>query len=147
MMDAIALYRERFEPSKQLDRPYVMLGFNVFAAATKEEAELLATSVQQAFVNLHTGNPGKLPPPVADYAETLPLPARALLRQVLSCSAIGDAAAVRAQIEAFVERTGADELMIVSQIFDHEARVRSYEILAGAVALTSSQRRLGPQGV
>ncbi|HEX8223194.1 MAG TPA: LLM class flavin-dependent oxidoreductase [Allosphingosinicella sp.] len=134
MMDAIRVYRERFKPSAQLDRPYVMLGFNAFAAETAEEAELLATSVQQAFVNLRTGNPGKLPPPVAGYADTLPVEGRALLRQVLSCSAIGDVQTVRAKIEAFVERTGADELMITSQIFDHEARLRSYEIVAEAMA-------------
>jgi luciferase family oxidoreductase group 1 len=134
MTEAIALYRQRFQPSAQLDQPYVMLGFNAFAAETHGEAELLATSVQQAFVNLHLGRPAKLPPPVPGFAGTLPTPARALLRQVLSCSAIGDAPTVRAKIDAFVERTGADELMIVSQIFDHEARVRSYEIVAEAMA-------------
>src|SRR5215210_3074938 len=110
MTEAIALYRERFQPSKQLDRPYVMLGFNAFAADTPDAAELLATSVQQAFVNLHTGRPARLPPPVHGYAETLPLSARALLRQVLSCSAIGNAETVKAAIGAFVDRTGADEL-------------------------------------
>jgi luciferase family oxidoreductase group 1 len=130
MMDAIRVYRERFQPSEQLDRPYVMLGFNAFAAASDEEAELLATSVQQAFVALRTGNPTQLPPPVAGYAETLPPQARAILDQVLSCSAIGSPATVRAAIEAFVEQTGADELMITSQIYDHKARLRSYEIVA-----------------
>src|SRR5687768_14978315 len=133
MMEAIRLYRERFQPSGQLDRPYVMLGFNAFAAATAEEAELLATSVQQAFVNLRTGKPGKLPPPVPGYAQSLPLEGRALLRQVLSCSAVGDAATVKDSIDAFIERTGADELMITSQIYDHEARLRSYEIVAEAM--------------
>ncbi|HEX8622271.1 MAG TPA: LLM class flavin-dependent oxidoreductase [Allosphingosinicella sp.] len=133
MTDAIRLYRERFRPSAQVDRPYVMLGFNAFAAETTEQAELLVTSLQQAFVNLRTGNPGKLPPPVPGYAETLPPEGRALLRQVLSCSAVGDAATVKAKIDAFVERTGADELMITSQIFDHKARVRSYEIAAEAM--------------
>ena len=134
MMDAIRVYRERFQPSARLDRPYVMLGFNAFAAESADEAELLATSVQQAFVNLRTGNPGKLPPPVAGYFETLPPEGRALLRQVLSCSAIGDGATVKEKIEAFAERTGADELMITSQIFDHRARLRSYEIVAEAMA-------------
>jgi luciferase family oxidoreductase group 1 len=134
MSEAIAVYRERFQPSAQLDRPYVMLGFNAFAADRTEEAELLVTSVQQAFVNLHAGKPSKLPPPVRDFAESLPLQARALLRQVLSCSAIGDAAMVREQIEAFAHRTGADELMITSQIYDPEARLRSYEIVAEATA-------------
>jgi luciferase family oxidoreductase group 1 len=134
MMEAVRVYRERFQPSAQLDRPYVMLGFNAFAAETAEEAELLATSVQQAFVNLRTGMPGKLPPPVAGYAESLPPEGRALLRQVLTCSAIGDAETVRERIHAFVERTGADELMITSQIYDHRARLRSYEIVAQAMA-------------
>jgi len=133
LMEAIAVYRERFQPSRQLDRPYVMLGFNAFAAATDEEAQLLVTSVQQAFVNLHTGRPGRLPPPVPGYSETLPLQARALLRQVLACSAIGDAETVRSKIDAFVQRTGADELMITSQIYDHDARVRSFEIVAEAM--------------
>ena len=134
MMEAISVYRERFQPSAQLDRPYVMLGFNAFAADSAEEAELLSTSVQQAFVNLRTGQAGKLPPPLPGYAETLPPQARAMLDQVLACTAIGEAAAVKEKIEAFVERTGADELMITSQIFDHRARVRSYEIVAEAMA-------------
>ena len=130
MMDAIRVYRDRFQPSAQLERPYVMLGFNAFAAESDEEGELLSTSVQQAFVSLRTGNPMQLPPPMAGYAETLPAQARAMLDQVLSCSAIGSPATVKAAIESFVERTGADELMITSQIFDHEARLRSYEIVA-----------------
>jgi luciferase family oxidoreductase group 1 len=134
MMEAIRVYRERFQPSDRLDRPYVMLGFNVFAAESAEEAELLATSVQQAFVNLRTGKAAKLPPPVPRYADALPPQARAMLDQVLTCSAIGDAATVKAKIEAFVELTGADELMITSQIYDHGARLRSYEIVAGAMS-------------
>jgi luciferase family oxidoreductase group 1 len=133
MIDAIRVYRERFQPSEQLDRPYVMLGFNAFAAETDEEARLLATSVMQAFVNLRSGRPGQLPPPVAGYAETLPPAARAMIDDVLSCSAIGDRKTVAAAIRAFVARTGADELMITSQIFDHEARLRSYEIVAEAM--------------
>ncbi|MBV9932216.1 MAG: LLM class flavin-dependent oxidoreductase [Alphaproteobacteria bacterium] len=134
MEAAIALYRERFQPSERLARPHAMLGFNVFAAATDEEAQLLATSVQQAFVALTTGRPGKLPPPVAGYAETLPPSARAILADALSCSAIGSKETVRAAIDAFVARTGADELMITSQIYDHSARLRSYAIVAEAVS-------------
>ena len=130
MMDAIRVYRDRFQPSAQLERPYVMLGFNAFAAESDEEGELLSTSVQQAFVSLRTGNPMQLPPPMAGYAATLPAQARAMLDQVLSCSAIGSPATVKAAIESFVERTGADELMITSQIFDPQARLRSYEIVA-----------------
>jgi alkanesulfonate monooxygenase SsuD/methylene tetrahydromethanopterin reductase-like flavin-dependent oxidoreductase (luciferase family) len=133
-MSAIRLYRETFRPSARLDRPYVMLGFNVFAAETNEEAELLFTSIQQAFVNLRTGRPGKLPPPVAGYAERLDPAARAMIEQALSCSAVGDAATVRDRIDRFVDQTQADELMVTSQIWDHAARVRSLEILAETTA-------------
>ena len=135
MMEAITVYRERFEPSEQLDRPYVMLGYNCFAADSDEEAELLATSVQQAFVALRTGNAMQLPPPVAGYADSLPLEVKAGIDSALSCSAVGTRETVKSAVEAFVARTGADELMVTSQIFDHAARVRSYEILAVAVGL------------
>jgi luciferase family oxidoreductase group 1 len=130
MDEAVELYRHRFQPSEQLDKPYVMLGFNAFAADSDAEAQLLATSVQQAFVALRTGHPGKLPPPVAGYAETLPPSGRAILDQVLTCSAIGSPMTVRSAMQDFIERTGADELMITSQIYDHDARMRSYEIVA-----------------
>jgi len=132
MMQAVALYRANFRPSAQLDKPYVMLGFNVFAADTDEQAAILATSSQQAFVNLRTGRPSKLPPPLPGYLEALPPQARALLEDVRSCSAVGSPATVRQSLQAFIERTGADELMITSQIFDHQARLRSYEIAAQA---------------
>ncbi len=134
MMEAIELYRHCFQPSDQLDRPYVMLGFNCFAADSDEEAQLLATSVQQAFVALRTGQPKQLPPPVPGYAESLPLQARATLDQLLSCSAVGSPQTVRTQVEAFVKRTGADELMVTSQIYDSAARIRSYELLMEAIA-------------
>ena len=134
MMQAIALYRAEFKPSAQLARPYVMLGFNVFAAQSDEQARVLATSMQQAFVNLRTGRPSQLQPPIPGYLESLPVHARAMLDDVLSCSAVGSLTTVRQALHAFVERTGADELMITSQIFDHEARMRSYEITAQAVA-------------
>jgi luciferase family oxidoreductase group 1 len=131
MMEAIQVYRNSFKPSDQLAEPYVMLGFNVFAADTDEEAERLATSVQQAFVALRTGQPTPLKPPKEGYLQSLPPHQRAQLDQLLSCSAIGSPATVKAAVEHFVDRTGADELMIVSQIYDHQARLRSYEILAG----------------
>ncbi|MDP3246285.1 MAG: LLM class flavin-dependent oxidoreductase [Polaromonas sp.] len=131
MMQAIEVYRSRFRPSAQLQRPHVMLGFNVFAADTDEEARLLSSSMQQAFVNLRGGRPSRLQPPVAGYEERLTPPERAILEQTLSCSAIGSPDTVRRGLQAFVDRTGADELMITSQIFDHAARLRSYEITAG----------------
>jgi luciferase family oxidoreductase group 1 len=134
MMDAIRVYRERFEPSEQLAAPYVMLGFNAIVADTDAEAELLATSVQQAFVALRTGTPGQLPPPIPGYADTLPLEARAILRSVLSCSAIGSPETARRQVQDFVDRTRPDELMVTAQVYDHQARLRSYELLMDAVS-------------
>jgi luciferase family oxidoreductase group 1 len=130
---AIAIYRRDFRPSAQLARPHVMAGFNVFAADTDEEAELLASSQQQAFVALRTGNPRQLPPPVPGYRAALPSPAAAILDHVLQCSAVGAPATIARGIAAFVERTGADELMLTSSIFDHEARKRSLTIAAAAM--------------
>ncbi|HEX2206643.1 MAG TPA: LLM class flavin-dependent oxidoreductase [Longimicrobium sp.] len=132
MMQAIDVYRERFEPSAQLDKPYVMLGFNVFAADTDEEARLLMTSTQQAFLNLRRGQPTQLRPPSEDFLETLHPYERAMLDEVLQCTAAGAPETVRAGLESFIARTGADELMIVSQVYDHAARLRSYEITAQA---------------
>lgn len=135
MMEAIQVYRETFKPSPQWPEPYVMLGYNVFAADTDEEAALLASSVEQAFVALRTGNPGKLKPPVPGYRDSLFPAQRAILDDALSCSAIGTPATVKAAVEDFVARTGADELMIVAQIYDHQARLRSYELLAEATSI------------
>ncbi|HEX8956016.1 MAG TPA: LLM class flavin-dependent oxidoreductase [Burkholderiaceae bacterium] len=133
MAEAIDIYRTHFRPSGELQEPYVMLGFNVFAADSDEEARLLATSAQQAFVNLRSGRPKRLPPPKPGYTEQLGPAEQALLQSILSCSAIGSARTVHQEIHDFIARTGADELMITSQIFDHRARRRSYEIAAGAM--------------
>jgi len=130
MMQAIALYRATSQPSEQLQQPYLMLGLNVCAADTDEEAQFLATSRQQSFVNLRSGRPSRLPPPVAGYLERLDPQQRALLDQASSCSAIGAPATVARELQAFISRTGADELMIITQIFDHAARLRSYQITA-----------------
>jgi luciferase family oxidoreductase group 1 len=130
MMPAIEIYRARFRPSEQLAKPYLMLGFNVFAADTDAEAQFLATSMKQAFVNLRTGHPTQLPPPVADYDQKIPPAAAAMLAEVLSSSAIGSADTIRRSLNAFIERTQPDELMLTSQMYDHRARLHSYEIAA-----------------
>jgi len=132
MESAAAIYRSRFEPSDHLDRPYLMLALNVFAAPTDAEARLLFSSLQQAFVNLRTGRPGKLPPPVEDYEETLDPLARRVIEGALSCSVVGSPATIRDGVAAFARRTGADEIMVTTQMFDHAARKRSFSILAGA---------------
>jgi len=130
MMQAIDIYRSTFRPSAQLDKPYVMLGFNVFAADTDAEARLHATSMQQAFVNLRSGRPTRLKPPVEGYPELLSPPERAIIDSALACSAIGAPDTVAQRLKEFIAVTKADELMITSQVFDHAARLRSYEITA-----------------
>jgi luciferase family oxidoreductase group 1 len=128
MMDAIRIYRAQFRPSVHRATPNVMLGVNVVAADTDEEARFLFTSQQQSFLNLRRGRPGQLPPPVAE----LPTDAygRAMLADSLSCAIVGGPETVRAGLEAFAARTGADELMVTSNIFDHAKRKRSFSILA-----------------
>jgi luciferase family oxidoreductase group 1 len=130
MEQAIRLYRSQFRPSDQLDKPYVMLGVNVFAADTDAEARRLFTSVQQAFVRLRRGEPSPLPPPVGDVEKLLTPHERATLEHVLSCAFVGTPDTVRRGLEGFVAKTNADELIVVSQIFDHAARLRSYELTA-----------------
>ncbi len=133
MRDAVAMYRSRFQPSRYLDKPYVMLGFNVVAADTDAAARYAASSWQQSFVNLRSGRPGRLPPPVEGYVESLPPQARRILESILSCSAIGSADTVADAVHAFIENTGADELIINSSVYDHAARLRSYEIVSGLI--------------
>ncbi|MBK8256792.1 MAG: LLM class flavin-dependent oxidoreductase [Polyangiaceae bacterium] len=130
MEQAIALYRSRFKPSAQLDKPYVMLGATVVVADTDAEAKFLATSIQQAVVALRTGRPAKIPAPSEGFYERLPHAYRAILDDHLACSFIGSPDTVRSGLRAFLERTGADELMIACSVFDHAARVRSHELAA-----------------
>ena len=132
MMDAIAMYRDNFKPSEQLREPYVMLGFNICAAETQEEANFLRSSSLQAFINLRLGTPGQLPPPVEGFESQLNPQERAVLDQIGSCSAVGNPETVDREIANFIDRTGADELMLVSSIFDHKKRLRSLEIAADA---------------
>ncbi len=132
MAGAISVYRERFRPSKRLAAPYVMLGLNVIAGETDEEAKFLFTSLQQAFANLRLGRPGKMPPPVKSL-ELDPI-IEGQLAHALSCSVVGGPEKVKAGIQAFAERTGADELMVTGSIFDHAKRVRSFEIAASAIS-------------
>ena len=129
-MEAIAAYRSRFAPSAYCRKPYVMVGLNVFAADTAEEARLLRTSAQQSILSLRRGMPGRLPPPVEHFETRLSPVERQILEQVQSCSVVGAPGAIRAGVAEFVERTGAHEVMIVSHIYDHDARLRSLEIAA-----------------
>lgn len=135
MEAALALYRSLFRPSEQLSQPYAMVALNVFAADREDEARLMLSSLQQAFVNLRTGRPGKLPPPIEGYAERLDPAARGMLERALSCTVVGDREQVRTGLRAFADKWQADELIVTGQIWDHAARVRSFEIVAEAAGL------------
>jgi luciferase family oxidoreductase group 1 len=130
MQSALELYRLRFKPSDVLDKPYAMVGVNVFAADTEEEAQFLSTSHKQQHVNLVRGTPKQFPPPVKDMDAIWSPPEKASVENTLGASIIGNPDQVRAGLEALLASTQADELMINAMIFDHTARKRSYEIVA-----------------
>jgi luciferase family oxidoreductase group 1 len=130
MMQAIDLYRSGFQPSDQLERPYLMLGVNVIAAESDEEASLLFTSLQQAFLKLRSGRPGRLPPPAPELIRGLHPMEQAMLQETLAHAVVGSPETVRRGLDRFAGMTGADELMVTAQIFDHQARLRSFEITA-----------------
>jgi luciferase family oxidoreductase group 1 len=132
MMEAIRIYRERFKPSEQLDKPYVMLGYNICVADSEEEAKYLRSSGLQAVLALRAGKPIQLPPPVENFEASLSPQERAMIDNWTVCSAVGTPQSVRQQMEEFVERTGADELMCVSAIHDHNKRLQSFRLAAAA---------------
>ncbi|WP_336968855.1 LLM class flavin-dependent oxidoreductase [Sphingobium aromaticiconvertens] len=130
--EALEIYRRDFRPSAQLREPYAMAGYNIFAADNRQEAALLATSMQQSFVRLRTGAPGRFPPPVENYLDTLPPQALHMLSDVLSVSSIGTQADVERDLTAFIARTQVDEIIVTSAIYDIEARKRSFAIAMAA---------------
>ena len=132
MEDAVMLYRSRFEPSEACERPYVMLGLNVFAAETDREAERLFTSAQQQFMMLRRGMPGKLKPPVESMDGIWTPMEAAGISRALSATIWGDRDTVRVGLERFIEHHRPDELLIGAQIYDHAARCRSYGIVSEA---------------
>ena len=128
---ALKLYRERFQPSVQMQSSYAMPGVNVICAPTDEEARHLFTSLQKVVMGLVTGSPGRLGPPV-ERIEALPPNVQQQVDAFLGCSFVGSPQTVKAGLESFLADTGADELIVASAIFDHAARIRSYELLASA---------------
>ena len=133
LMEAIEIYRARFRPSARLDRPYVMVGANVTAAPTDEEARFLFSSAQQSTLNLRRGRPGRLPPPVENFEATLGPSERAVIHHTFARAIVGGPEQVRRAVATFIAETGADELMATGNIFDHGLRKRSFTILAEAV--------------
>ena len=127
---ALDLYRSRFQPSEKLERPYTMLGVNVFAAETDAEAQRLFTSLQQQFLNLIRGTPGQLPPPVDSMEWEWAPHEKTYIERTMRFSAVGSPETVRAALEALIAETAPDEIMATAQIYDHAARLRSFELLA-----------------
>jgi len=130
MMPAMAIYRERFRPSEQLAAPNVMLGVTVVAAQSDEEARFLFSSLQQSTLNNRTGRPGRIPPPVENFEARLDPYARAILQDSYACAIVGGPETVGRGLDDFIRRTGADELMVTANLFDHVKRKRSFEIVA-----------------
>jgi luciferase family oxidoreductase group 1 len=132
LMEALDIYRSRFKPSEQLDKPYVMAGINIIAAESDREAKRLATTQQMSFAAIFRGARGLSRPPIDDIEAFWSPLEKARASQMLARSVIGSPDTVRAGIAAFVAETKVDEIMIVSDIYDHAARLRSFEIIAAA---------------
>ncbi|HJM92353.1 MAG: LLM class flavin-dependent oxidoreductase [Alphaproteobacteria bacterium] len=133
LMAALDVYRKNFKPSPQLAEPYAMVGINVIAAETEAEARYLFTTPQQQVTNLFRGTRGRLQPPIDDIEDYWTPAEKARVRAMQACSFVGTGDSVAAQLAPFIERTGADELIAAASIFDHGARKRSFEILAGVM--------------
>jgi luciferase family oxidoreductase group 1 len=130
LRQALAVYRARFQPSAQLNRPYAMVGVNVIAADTDQAARRLFTSVQQQFANRFRGARGQLPPPLDDIEDYWSPTEKEQASAMLACSFVGCGETVARGLKAFIDETEADEIMVAAAIYDHRARLRSYEILA-----------------
>ncbi|TWD98558.1 luciferase family oxidoreductase group 1 [Neobacillus bataviensis] len=129
-LPALNLYRRSFKPSKVLDKPYAMVGLNVIAAETDKEAQLLATTLQQQFLNLMRGKDVPLQPPVDNIHEMASNYEIEALQNSLGLSIVGNPKTVKEKLQNFIEESGADEIMAIAQVYDHQARLRSHEILA-----------------
>ena len=130
LMPALHIYRSQFRPSASLDRPYTMAGVGVFAADTGAEARRLFTSLQQQFLELRRGRPGPVPPPVDSMEGRWTPMEQATLEHALSSAIVGDPNTVRQGLAAFAARTAVDEIIVTAQIFDHLARLRSFELVS-----------------
>jgi luciferase family oxidoreductase group 1 len=133
LLTALKLYRGAFRPSETLEKPYAMVGINVIAADSEEEAHKLATSQEQQFLNLIRGRTGQLRPPVDNMDELWKEHEKAIVKQQLSFTIAGNKDTVREGLNRILEETQADEWIVAANIYDHKARLRSYEILAEVV--------------
>ena len=133
--EALRIYRQDFRPSAALEKPHVMAAMSVMCAETDAEAQTLASSQEQAFVRLRSGDPGKLPPPIPNYRDTLPPQARAMLESLDVAKAVGSPATVREAIARFVDRTKADEIIVSGATHDPAARRESLRMTAEVVTV------------
>ena len=129
-LPSLELYRKTFQPSDDLEKPYAMVALNIIAAETDDEADFLATSQYQSFLNLIRNKPGKIPPPVEDMNQIWNAQEKALVNSRTGGSIIGSKETVKRKLEAFLEESKADEIMVNAMVFDQEKRLRSYEIVA-----------------
>jgi luciferase family oxidoreductase group 1 len=132
LMQALETYRAKFRPSEFLKQPYAMCGIGVFAADTDAEARRLSTSMQMQFVNLRRGQPSPLNPPVDSMDDYWSDAEKAMVERAMKYAVVGTPQVVKERLKAFISMTHADELMVTAQIYDHAARLRSYEIVAEA---------------
>lgn len=130
LVDALHVYRTHFQPSEKLQRPYVMLGLNLFAAETDQEAQYHFTSLQQQFLALRYGKPGKIPPPIDNMDDLWHSIHKAAIGYALSCSIVGSPETASQQLKTFIQRYQTDEIMATATFYDHQARLRSFEIAA-----------------
>ncbi len=135
LIPALQIYRSRFKPSEQLDRPYSMVGVNIVAAESDDEARRLATTQQMSFTNIFRGARGLSQPPIDDIESYWTPMEKAQATRMLARSIVGSLDTVRKGIAALVEETGADELIIVSDVYEHAERLRSVELIAEAAGL------------
>ncbi len=135
---ALALYRRHFQPSKQLAEPHVIVGVNIIAAESDAEAHRLFTSLQQAFLNLIRGHPRKLPSPVATMDGHWNPFEESHVQRMTRCSAVGGPETVRRELHELIEATDADEIIATAQIYDHAARLRSFEVAADILKTVST---------
>ena len=131
LMQALEIYRSTFKPSQQLQKPHAMVGVNVIAADTTEEATQLFTSLQMRFADMARGSRGLMQPPIADIEDYWSGPEKIQAQRMLACSFVGSQKSLRLQLNDFIAKTGAEELLVATAVYDHQARMKSYELLAG----------------
>ena len=147
LIPALQIYRSRFKPSEQLDRPYAMVGVNIIAAESDAEARRLATTQQMSFANLFRGARGLSQPPIDDIESYWSPAEKAQAMRMLARSIVGSPDTVRAGIDALVAETGADELIVVSDVYDHATRLRSFELIADAAGIGAGTKPVSGAGI